>query len=110
MADLTVKVIDGDPPVVALAGEVDLATAPMFEDAILALLKRGKESVAVDLGRVSYLDSTGVSVLMKAVKRCRKRGGDLVVVGISDRALRVMRLLNLDRVVRFRPNGARMAA
>jgi anti-anti-sigma regulatory factor len=42
---------------------------------------------------------------MRAVKQCRDRGGDLSIVGVSDRALRVMKLLSLDRMVRLYPQG-----
>src|SRR3990170_4712769 len=42
--DLVVTVTDGAPPVVALAGEVDLATAPRFERAINALFNQGSSS------------------------------------------------------------------
>lgn len=104
-AGLTVTITPGTPPVVALFGEVDLATAPNFERAVTALFSQGATSLAVDLSGVSYLDSTGVSVLMKAVKQTRDRGGDLAIVGVSDRAMRVMKLLNLDRLVRL-PRGS----
>jgi anti-anti-sigma factor len=101
-ADLTVTIVDGTPPVVVLAGEVDLATAPQFEKALISLLIQGRDSLAVDLGRVTYLDSTGINVLMKAMKLCNERGGKLAVVAASERAMRVMRLLNLDRVMPIR--------
>ncbi|HOQ28133.1 MAG TPA: STAS domain-containing protein, partial [Armatimonadota bacterium] len=96
---------EGTPPVVVLAGEVDLATAPEFEKALLSLLSQGRDSLAVDLGRVTYLDSTGINVLMKAVKLCSERGGKLAIVAASERAMRVMRLLNLDRVMPIRQSA-----
>ncbi|NLC56455.1 MAG: STAS domain-containing protein [Armatimonadetes bacterium] len=105
VAELTVTVTPGTPPQVTLSGEVDLATAPDFERAVNSLFSQGTASLAVDLSGVSYLDSTGVSVLMRAVKQCRDRGGDLSIVGVSDRALRVMKLLSLDRMVRLYPQG-----
>jgi anti-anti-sigma factor len=104
-ADLTVTIVEGTPPVVVLAGEVDLATAPEFEKALLSLLSQGRDSLAVDLGRVTYLDSTGINVLMKAVKLCSERGGKLAIVAASERAMRVMRLLNLDRVMPIRQSA-----
>lgn len=108
MAELSVTINEGAPPVLALSGEVDLSTAPAFEQAVLTVLGQGTSSLAIDLTRVSYLDSTGIGVLMKALKRCRERGGEVSIVGVSDRALRVMRLLSLDRVIRFYPHGAQV--
>lgn len=110
MADLSIKITEGTLPVVVAVGEIDLSTAPEFERAITLLMGEGSHSVAVDLSRVSYLDSTGISVLMRALKRCRARGGEVKIVGISDRALRVLKLLSLDEVICARPEGAPLAA
>ena len=105
MAELRISVGKGTPPVLVLAGEVDLATAHDLEEAIQRLLAHGADTLAIDMSQVSYLDSNGIGVLMRAVRTCQERGGEVRIVGISDRALRVMRLISLDRVIRFYPNG-----
>ena len=59
-------------------------------------------------GRVR-LNTTVIDPGTSGETHIRERGGEVRIVGISERALRVMKLLSLDRVVRFYPNGAQMA-
>jgi anti-sigma B factor antagonist len=78
----------GDLPVLALIGEVDLASVPVLGDALLDLIsdERGVR-VALDMDGVSALDDTGLGVILGAAARARAAGGDLVVV-CSNRVLR----------------------
>ena len=66
--------------VLAVSGEVDLATAPALQTALLAMMGRGSPSrVIVDMVNVTFMDSSGLSALLAA----RDAGGedyDLVLV------------------------------
>ena len=64
-----------DVPVVRLIGEVDLATAPGLRDT-LAEVPAGSAIVVVDLSEVTFLDSSGLSVLVSAWKRLSEAEGD----------------------------------
>ena len=61
-------------PVVRVVGEVDLATAPELQ-ARLAELPADGGTVIIDLSEVTFLDSTGLSVLVAGWKRLSE-GGD----------------------------------
>ena len=51
--------------VLSVAGEIDLATAPMLDEKITAAFQAGTEdTVIVDLDRVSFMDSSGLQVLL----------------------------------------------
>ena len=65
--------------VLGVSGEVDLATAPAVEHELL----RAEEShdlVALDLTQTSFMDSTGLHMIIAAQRRLRERGGRLLVV------------------------------
>ena len=75
--DLTVRLDeDGDSLAVRVAGELDIATAPALESALLHALDSGAASILVDLERVSFIDSMGLRVLVWA-------GGNPVRTGIA---------------------------
>lgn len=57
-----------DVPIVRVVGEVDLATAPVLRER-LAEIPADTETVIVDLSEVTFLDSTGLSVLVASWKR-----------------------------------------
>jgi len=63
--------------VVVAIGEVDVFTAPQLDAELTRLTHEGRTSIVVDLSRVDFLDSTGLSVLVKALKRVRESEGAL---------------------------------
>ena len=69
-----------DSAVVAIAGEVDFASAPELAG-VLAELDQLR--VTVDLSGVTFLDSAGLNTLVQAREQIRKRGGTLTVQGAS---------------------------
>lgn len=88
--------IDGTP-VVALDGDLDLATAPKLRDALVSLATSGERLAVVDLSEVAFIDSTGLGVLVGGLKRFRSLEGDLRVVIASSRVARVFEMTGLDK-------------
>jgi anti-sigma B factor antagonist len=98
--DLDVSTRDeGGRVVVAAIGEVDVFTAPALDAELYRLIEDGKSAIVVDLSRVDFLDSTGLSVLVKALKRVREVDGSLDVVVTADRVAKVFRLTGLDALI-----------
>jgi anti-anti-sigma factor len=58
---------------VALSGDVDLATATIAEDE-LQRAEQSEDLVVLDLGEVSFMDSTGLRMVISAHERLRSRG------------------------------------
>lgn len=61
--------------VVRVQGEVDLATAPELDE-VLAAIDASDGPVVVDLSEVSFLDSSGLSVLVRSHQHLRSSGGE----------------------------------
>ncbi len=85
-------------PVLAVAGEVDVSTAPRLRQELVELAAAGNERVVVDLGQVEFLDSTGLGILVSGLKRFRTLGGDLLLVCTQPRVLKVFEITGLTRV------------
>ena len=62
-----------------LRGELDLRTASVVEEA-LADAERSHELVALDLRHLSFMDSTGLRLIVVAEQRARQSGHRLVIV------------------------------
>jgi anti-sigma B factor antagonist len=92
--------VDGDLAVVTAQGEIDVATAEPLRRALVAAEQKGARFVVVDLTKVDFLDSTGLGVLVGALRRLRETGGDLFLAVTHPHLLKVMRVTNLDRVFR----------
>lgn len=92
--------------VLAVRGEVDVATAPRLRERLVELVGEGRTRVIVDLDGVEFLDSTGLGVLVGALKRVRDHGGDLRVVCTVPRILKVFEITGLAEVLGVRPTVA----
>jgi anti-anti-sigma factor len=80
-ADLGIEVILLDSGInVALEGELDLATAPPLREQLSELVAMGWIDITVDLAELQYIDSTGLSLLIRTQKRVEQTGGSLIVV------------------------------
>lgn len=87
--------LDGDRAVLAVTGEVDVYTAPTLREHILTAINEGATTVVVDLSAVSFMDSTGLGVLVGALKRLRQAEGRLVVVCTSEPVLKIFAVTGL---------------
>lgn len=90
--------------IVAATGEVDVYTAPVLDEALTSAVSGGATRVVVDLSGVDFLDSTGLSVLVKALKRVRDSDGSLDVVVTAERVAKVFRITGLDQVIPVHPS------
>jgi anti-anti-sigma factor len=83
---------------VRAAGELDIATAPALESALLHALDSGAPSIVLDLERVSFIDSMGLRVLVWAAKESRQ-GDRLRIDCGSGPVRRMVELTALDRLL-----------
>lgn len=88
----------GDVAVVHAEGEVDLHTAHLLRDALTAVIAGGSDRVIADLTGVSFMDSTGLGVLVGRLREMRIRHGQLRVAA-GHRILRVIKVTGIDTVL-----------
>ncbi|MFI7434504.1 STAS domain-containing protein [Micromonospora haikouensis] len=89
----------GEHTVLEVGGEVDVYTAPRLRERLLELIDGGARHVVVDLGRVDFLDSTGLG----ALKRLRAAGGSFALVCGKEPLLKIFRITALDQVFPLYP-------
>ncbi|MET8827858.1 STAS domain-containing protein [Streptomyces sp. NPDC004610] len=93
----------GGTTVVALYGEIDLATAPPLAARLDALASAPYPDLVLDLRPVSFIDCTGLGVLCRTRKRVRARQGRLRLIAGGRHFLRVLRAVRLDGVFEIHP-------
>jgi anti-sigma B factor antagonist len=87
-----------DRAIVSLEGELDLATAPQLRDQLVTLAEQDGSDVVVDLTRLAFIDSTGLSVLVMALNRSRAAGGSIVLRNPSESVMRILEITGLVSV------------
>ena len=76
--------VDEHTHVLALRGELDVATVPRLADPLREAIAAGKTAMVIDLGELTFLDSTGLMVLLNGLRRVMRQGGNLVIVCTFD--------------------------
>ncbi len=97
----TTPMSDGNGTVVAVTGELDVSTAPQLEGELQQLIDGGAANLVVDLSAIDFLDSTGLGVMVKALKWAREAGGGLRVVATEERITKVFTITGLDEVMQL---------
>jgi anti-sigma B factor antagonist len=90
--------IEQDRVVVAPDGEVDVYTVTHLRAALVECLDAGRVHIVVDLAAVTFMDSSGLGVLLGALKRVRADGGSMCLVGPTTTMHRVLRSTGLTKV------------
>lgn len=92
--------------VLQVIGEVDVYTAPMLREQIRKLAATGAVHLIADLGRVDFLDSTGLGALVGGLRRLRQAGGSLALVISTPRILRIFQITGLTKAFAAQPSVA----
>jgi anti-sigma B factor antagonist len=83
---------------ITLRGEVDVYTAPKLKEKLVAVIGDGCANVIVNLEGVSFIDSSGLGVLVSALRRARERDGAVRIVCTRENILKIFRITGLDKV------------
>ena len=102
MLDVSLSSVDGKAHIIA-EGELDLATAPLLGARLQAAVQEGRDLVA-DLRGVSFMDSTGLQVLMHAEDASREGGWTWTILA-SEAVMRVVELAALEERLPVRRTG-----
>jgi stage II sporulation protein AA (anti-sigma F factor antagonist) len=97
MVDIGSTLVD-EIAVITVAGELDISNADRLSDCIHDAISAGAKEIVVDIEHLTYLDSSGLSILLKAHQRMQRMGGSMVVFSPTPN---VARLLDVTAVGLF---------
>ena len=83
--------------VVAVAGEVDLLSAPALKEALRDAIAAGAKRIVIDMTATRFIDSTTLGVILGASKRLRPQGGEVVLVIDHPSIRKIFEITLLDR-------------
>lgn len=88
----------GGVAVIELRGEIDLSTSPSFKEKVYETIESGKKDVVIDLNGLEFMDSTGLGVLVAALKKTSMEGGSIRLVCAKRNIMKVFTITGLDKV------------
>ena len=96
--------------ILPLDGEIDLHRSPEVATTIRAAIKEEPKKLVIDLSKVSYMDSSGLAVLIDGMRKVEFYGGKLYLVGLQEGLRAVFETSRLDQAFRIFPDIAAAVA
>ena len=88
----------GEISVVEVTGKLTSFESGALRDSIAQLLKEGRKLILLNLSGLVYLDSSGIGDLVHTYMSVVKRGGEMKVVGLSDKVEEILKITQLYQV------------
>ncbi|MBI1374821.1 MAG: anti-sigma factor antagonist [Phycisphaera sp.] len=83
----TVSIDEG--VIVKLSGDIDLSRSPALRGQIMTIAQDEHPRICLDMTEVTFMDSSGIAVLMELIQRQREHAGRLILFGLQDRVKRM---------------------
>jgi anti-sigma B factor antagonist len=93
---------DGSIVRVQLRGELDMATRPQVEAALLRAEDSGAMVIELDLGGLTFMDTSGLHIALDAHERARQKGHTLLLLPGAEAVQRIFALTGTEHLLRFR--------
>lgn len=97
---MKVEVKDSKNPtlkIVYIFGEVDVYTSMELKKVLNELIENGKNKFVIDLKEVSYMDSSGLGILVHTLKKSRESKGNLKIINLSKNIKKIFELTRLTK-------------
>jgi len=86
------------PNILPLEGEIDLHVSPRISAALAAMIDQKPQRLVVDLSKVTYIDSSGLAVLIEGMQNVEAYGGKFILAGIQENVKPIFEIARLDQV------------
>jgi anti-sigma B factor antagonist len=90
---------------ISLSGEIDIYNAPELKSKLLDLLKQRKGDIQIDCKDLKYIDSTGLGVLISALRHVKDYGGSITIRNLKPYIQKIFRITGLDKVFIIEAQG-----
>ena len=86
------------PNVLQLEGEIDLHLSPEVAESLRLMVAKKPQVLVVDLEKVTYMDSSGLAVLIEAMQNVQKYGGKFALANVQESVKHIFEIARLDQV------------
>ncbi len=104
MAKRNAIAVSDRPNVLPLEGEIDLHVSPRVAISLAQMAEKKPDRLVVDLSRVSYIDSSGLAVLIEGMQNVERYGGKFAIAGMPETVRPIFEIARLDQVFQVFPD------
>jgi len=91
------------PNVLPLEGEIDLHVSSEVAESLRSMIAKRPKLVIIDLTKVTYLDSSGLAVLIEGMQKVQEYGGKFALAGVQESVQHIFEIARLDQVFQIFP-------
>ena len=102
--EISTENISKELAVVTISGRMNAATTPEIKERMKAILESGHQKIVLNLSGTTFIDSSGLSVIVTGLKQTREAGGFLRLAGLKPEVKSIFKLTMLDRVFELYPD------
>lgn len=92
------KELVGDKTQIFLSGEIDIYTCQTFKNELNEVVNSYKGDLYIDCTELSYIDSTGLGILVGALKEIRKENNNIYICNLKDNIKKLFIITGLDKL------------
>lgn len=92
--------------ILPLEGEVDLHVSPGIASALRVAMQDEPAKLLIDLSKVTYIDSSGLAVLIEGMRQVEAYGGKLYLIALQETTKLIFQTSGLDQAFRIFPDAA----
>ena len=96
--------VQGKVVILSLAGRLDTLNFPVFDNEITALLDKKLNDIILDCGDMDYVSSSGLRVLLKALKQAKAAGGKFVICRLQPQISQIFKISGFDHLFEIYPD------
>lgn len=96
-----IDILDGRATIVSIEGPLTGETSPDFEHYINTLLQRKQVNILLDAGKIEFVSSAGIGVMLVAHRNISSKKGNFIIFNISGEMLSLYTVLGFDKIFRI---------
>ena len=97
---------NGPHKILPFEGEIDLHVSPRLASELQALIKEEPSKLLIDLSKVTYIDSSGLAVLIEGMRKVEAYGGKFYLIALQETTKAIFQTSGLDQAFRIFPDAA----
>ncbi|MBN1316928.1 MAG: STAS domain-containing protein [Anaerolineales bacterium] len=97
--------LEQDAILIGVRGRLDHDSVPELEIALLELLEEGYIHLAIDMKEATYINSSGLRVLISILRASNRQGGDVVLSSLNKRLTDIFNMAGFDKVFSIWPTS-----
>lgn len=94
----------GDVKIIEIQGKFDIESTEEFENLFQKQIESNPGTIAIDMNKLEYIDSSGIGTLIKSLNTIKNQKGTLILVGLNNMILNVFKLAKLDMFFQIMSN------